>query len=92
MYKKENNMFAYVYSHKLYRYLNKHSDKVYSTPFLKKYNNFVKVFGEPRSVTELKDTIIINYFQQVYGDPCETCSHFGLNYYFDPKTKELIKK
>lgn len=88
----DNNDFSYIYSYKLYKYLKSNLLKIYETPYLQEYDNFIKVFGQPRKEWERDGKINISYFQSVIGDSCTTCSHHGFGYVFDSATKKLLKE
>ncbi len=82
----------YTYSYEFYKFLKKNLLRIYETPYLQDYNNFVTVFGESDNLWESDDRIKITYFQSVVGNSCETCQHDAFGYVFDAKTKKLLKE
>ena len=89
---KKGNEFYYIYSHEFYKFLNRNLLKLYEVPFLQEYNQFISTFGVPRERQIVKGKIIIAYIPSVFGDPCQTCQHFGFTYTFDEKSKKLLKE
>lgn len=86
---KHKEELSYIYSYELYTLLNKNRLKIYEIPYLQDYDNFIKVFGEPRSKLENDTIIIIAYLQNVIGGSCETCNYSSFGCNFDSKTKKL---
>jgi hypothetical protein len=82
----------YIYSYQLYKLLKSNLLKIYSTPFLQDYNNFIAVFGEPSIVQEVGDKMTITYSKSVIGDPCQTCNHDLFGYTFDKSSQKLLKE
>lgn len=82
----------YIYSYQLYQFLKKNLLKIYETPFLQKYEQFISVFGEPERYHDLGSKIMINYIPSVIGDSCETCNHDAFGYVFDKESKELLRE
>ncbi len=82
----------YIYSYQLYKLLKSNLLKIYSTPFLQDYNNFIAVFGEPSIVQEVGNKVTITYSKSVIGDPCQTCNHDLFGYTFDKSSQKLLKE
>jgi hypothetical protein len=81
----------YSYSLDLYSYLNRNVTKIYSTPFLKNFDQFILVFGEPNQIQKRNNKISFYYDPHVIGD-CETCHYQGYYYVFDETTKKILKE
>ena len=90
--KKNEEEVDYIYSYQLYQFLKRNLLKLYETPFLQKYDQFVSVFGEPERYHDMGNKIMINYIPSVIGDSCETCNHDAFGYIFDKASKELLKE
>lgn len=89
---KDGERVKYIYSHEFYQFIKKNQLKIYDTPFLKNYKNFVTVFGDPERKRTPPDRIVINYIPTVIGDSCKTCQYDAFGFVFESNTKKLLKE
>jgi hypothetical protein len=82
---------VYVFSFDLYKFLQANLLKFYTTPFLEDYESFAKIFGKPEYFHDDGERIEIVYTRSIIGDSCKTCTHHGIGFKFDAKTKKLVK-
>jgi hypothetical protein len=82
----------FVFSFDLYKFIQANLLKFYTTPFLQEHDNYVWVFGKPEHISSTNERIEISYFRSIIGDSCKTCTHHGIGFKFDSKTKKLVKE
>ncbi|MBK8567961.1 MAG: hypothetical protein IPN76_32730 [Saprospiraceae bacterium] len=82
----------FVFSFDLYKFLQANLLNFYTTPFLQNYENYVKIFGKPEYFHDDGKRIEIVYARSIIGDSCRTCTHHGIGFKFDAKTKKLVKE
>ncbi len=75
-------------SNGLYLHLQRNERRIYNSPYLQDYNNFVAVFGEPYSKVEKGELFYIVYIPKIFAIS-NLSVNSGLTYYFDSETMQL---
>lgn len=83
---------TFIHSYQLYTLLRLEREKVYNTPFLQDYENFLITFGKPDNIQVVRDRIFITYTRFVVDNPCEACQHDLFAFTFDKKSKRLLRE
>lgn len=82
----------HIYSYQFYRFLSDNLLRLYDTPFLQDYSQFVLSLGKPDYEKRNNGRIFIAYSISVVDDPCSTCTHNAFTFEFDEKTNALLRE